>query len=203
MRFARLAVVLVPVTAALVIAAAPTVRKDPHGVYGIIDSVIFEPAQGTPERVQLWGAFALADVVGLKDGKIDYIQIGSFQTPKRGYMYYTVNRRDEATTRTEWAALRVVAGTGQLTAWGAHIPTADSSVLTQKLDTAFARILRTYNGRVRSADEPLAVPDTFPQRMRSTVVNPRPARLMSAARLGFPLSDRVPMDRSVPPPPLD
>ena len=200
MRFSRLAVVLVPVTAALAIAAAPTVRKDPHGVYGIIDSVIFEPAHGTPERVQLWGAFALADVVGLKDGKIDYIQIGLFQPPKRGYMYYTVNRRDEATSRTEWAELKAVAGTGQLTAWGAHIPTANSSVSTQKFDTAFARIIRTYNGRVRSADEPIAAPDTFPQRMRSTGVARR-APIMSAARLGFPLADAVRMERSVPPPP--
>ena len=200
MRFSRLAVVFVPLTAALVIAAAPTVRKDPHGVYGIIDSVIFEPASAAPERVQLWGAFAVADVVGLKDGKIDYIQIGSFQTPKRGYMYYTVNRRDEAGSRTEWAALKAVAGTGQLAAWGAHIPTTDAGASTQKLDTAFARIIRTYNGRVRSANEPMAAPDTFPQRMRLFVHR---APLMSAARLGFRLPDSVRMESSVPPPPRD
>lgn len=202
MRFSRLAVVLVPVTAALVIAAAPTVRKDPHGVYGIIDSVIFEPASAAPERVQLWGAFALADVVGLKDGKIDYIQIGSFQTPKRGYMYYTVNRRDEVGSRTEWAALKAVAGTGQLAAWGAHIPPTHSGVSTQKVDTAFARIVTTYNGRVRPVNELMAAPDTFPQRMRSTGVARR-APMMSAARLGFPLADAVRMERSVPPPPRD
>jgi hypothetical protein len=152
--------------------------------------VVFEPAAGAPERVQLWGAFALADVIGLKDGKIEYIQVGSFHPPRRGYMYYTVNRRDEAATRTEWAALKAVAGTGRLAAWGAHIPNADSTLSMQKPDTALARIITTYNGRVRSANEPVAAPDTFPQRMRSTGV--AAGRMMTAAQLGFPSAVRQP-----------
>ena len=210
MRLSRLAVGLVPIAAAIAIAASPGVRKDPYGVYGMIDSVVFEPASGTPDRVQLWGAFALANVVGVKNGQIDYIQIGFFHQPQRGYMYYTVNRRDEAATRADWAALQSVAGTGKLVAWGAHVPPPGSGAPTPAqparapdsvdgsgvrsvrardgqpaLDTAYARVVNTYNGRIRPVGEPIAAPDTFPQRLPSTSATPRRVMLKSAAELGF------------------
>ena len=188
MRLSRLAVVLVPAIAVLAVAAAPSVRKDPHGVYGMIDSVVFEPATDAPERVRLWGEFALANVVGVKNGEIDYIQIGFFHPPKRGYMYYTVNRRDEAATRAEWAALKAVAGTGKLAAWGAHVPPPDSSAPKPALDTAYARLVNSYNGRLRSIGEPLAAPDTFPQRLPSPST-PRRTMLKSATDLGFARPD--------------
>lgn len=199
MRFARLAVVAVPMTAALGFAAAPAVRKDSNGVYGMIDSVVFEPVAGVPERIRIWGAFAIADVIGFKDGKVDYVRIGFFHPPKHGYMYYTVNRRDPATTQSEWAAMKAIAGTGQLAAWGAHIPAADSGMATRQLDTAFARIVATYNGRVRAPGEPAALPDTFPQRMRGVAANLRAGR-MSASQLGFVPAPSGPPAEATPPP---
>lgn len=199
MRLSRLAVVVAPLAAAVVVAAAPVIRKDAHGVYGMIDSVVFEPASGNPDRVQLWGAFALANVVGLKNGEIDYVQIGFFHAPQRGYMYYTVNRRDEAATRADWAALKAVAGTGKLAAWGSHVPMADSTTPKPALDTAYARLINTYNGRVRPPGEPVAAPDTFPQRLRSTSPSPRRVMLKSAAELGFVQTPSA----TIPPPPRD
>ena len=185
--------------AALGLAAAPAVRKDSNGVYGMIDSVIFEPVAGRPERIRIWGAFALADVIGFKDGKLEYVRIGFFHPPKRGYMYYTVNRRDPATTQSEWAAMTAIAGTGQLAAWGAHIPAPDSGMATQQLDTAYARMVMTYNGRVRPPEEPAALPDTFPQRMRGVAANLRAGR-MSASQLGFVPAPNGPPAEPLPPP---
>jgi hypothetical protein len=189
MRLSRLAVVVAPAIAVFAVAAAPSVRKDAHGVYGMIDSVVFEPASGSPDRVQLWGAFALANVVGVKNGEIDYIQIGFFHPPKRGYMYYTVNRRDEVATRTDWASLKAAAGTRKLMAWGAHVPPPDHSTPKPGLDTAYARVVNSYNGRVRSVGEAITAPDTFPQRLPSSSTTPRRVMLKSAAELGFVVPD--------------
>ncbi|HWN99480.1 MAG TPA: hypothetical protein VNS63_09445, partial [Blastocatellia bacterium] len=34
--------------------------SDWTGVYARVDKVVFEPNAGAPERIQIWGAFALA-----------------------------------------------------------------------------------------------------------------------------------------------
>ena len=31
------------------------------GVYGVLERVVFEPASGDPQRIQLWGAFMLVE----------------------------------------------------------------------------------------------------------------------------------------------
>ena len=173
---------LVPLTA-LALAATPTVRKDAHGVYGIIDSVVFEPRAGTPDRVQLWGFFAMADNVGIEDGKISYVQVGGFKPPQRGYLYYTVNRRDTVVSRAEWAMMKELAGTGAAVSFGGAFPPDDRTVKTD-LDTAFAwRIIR-YNGRLRTAAERPATPDTFPLRMPGIASSMR-ADANIAGRLGL------------------
>ena len=173
---------LVPVTA-LAFAVTPAVRKDSHGVYGIIDSVIFEPRAGTPDRVQLWGFFAMSDNVGIEDGKISYVQVGGFKPPQRGYLYYTVNRRDSVVSRGEWALMKELAGTGAAVSFGGAFPPDDRTVKTD-LDTAFARRIMRYNGRLRAATERAAVPDTFPLRMPGIASSMR-ADANVAGRLGL------------------
>lgn len=203
MRVSRLAAVLVPVTAAALFAAASSARKDPHGVYAVVDSVIFEPSAGTPERVRLWGSFALANVVGMKDGKIDYIQFGHFHPPQPGFMYYSVNPRDETGTRADWAELKEIAGTGQAAAWGASIPPAGTRTPSSGPDTATARWIMGYNGRVRASTDPPVNPDVFPQRIgRRTAVLASPAR---ATQLGLPVRANEPESRArtTPPPRRD
>jgi hypothetical protein len=183
MRRLRLCVALVFPVVTLALAATPTVRKDAHGVYGIIDSVVFEPRAGTPDRVQLWGFFAMADNVGIEDGKISYVQVGGFKPPQRGYLYYTVNRRDTVVSRAEWAMMKELAGTGAAVSFGGAFPPDDGTVKTD-LDTAFAwRIIR-YNGRLRTAAERPATPDTFPLRMPGIASSMR-ADANIAGRLGL------------------
>ena len=50
--------------------------------------------------------------VAIKDGKIETLQLGFFHRPKRGFMYYTVNRLDTAATYADWAKLRATARHG-------------------------------------------------------------------------------------------
>lgn len=35
--------------------------SDPTGAYAVIDKLVLEPAEGQAQRVQIWGAFSLAD----------------------------------------------------------------------------------------------------------------------------------------------
>ena len=190
MRLSRLAVALAPLATVAVLAAAPSVRKDPHGVYAMVDSVIFEPAAGTPDRVRLWGAFAIANPFTIENGKLTYIEFGRFDPPVRGYMYYAVNPRDQAGSRSQWAAISAVAGSGRLAAWGAHIPPWDPANPPAADDVKHLELTKSYNGRVRSPDTPLAEPDTFPQRMNGASAESL-TRMRAPATLGFVRPDTV------------
>jgi hypothetical protein len=81
--------------------AAVTLRaSDMVGVYTVVEKVLIEPSDAAPQRIQVWGAFALAD------GKS-----GSTYGPaQRGYLYYTCPQGQESVCRKEWADLRSVAG---------------------------------------------------------------------------------------------
>ena len=94
-------------------AAAATVRlaaSDMIGVYGIVEKVVLEPAQGAPERVQIWGAFATADTKNNDD----------YTAPQKGYLYYACPAAQLATCRNEWADLQAMAGKGTGVGFGAR-----------------------------------------------------------------------------------
>ena len=77
-------------------------------VYATIDKVVFEPNDSAPERVQIWGAFALA----VKENGFAY-------TPaKRGYLYYSLQPGKEDVCRREWADLKRMAGSDAIIGWG-------------------------------------------------------------------------------------
>ena len=38
--------------------------SDPVGIYALINKVVLEPKEGTPERIKIWGVFVLASERG-------------------------------------------------------------------------------------------------------------------------------------------
>jgi len=79
------------------------------GFYGIVEKVVFEPNERSPERIQVWGAFAYADA---RRPQVSAI--------KRGYLYFKLPVYGEAPeiVRKEWTDLKSVAGTGQAIGFG-------------------------------------------------------------------------------------
>lgn len=97
--------------AALVALVAPPARaSDPTGIYAFVDRVVFEPSEAAPERLQVWGGFALAK----SENRNDY------HKAERGYLYFTLRPGDEAVCKKEWADLKSVAGTRQIVAFGSR-----------------------------------------------------------------------------------
>jgi hypothetical protein len=85
----------------------------PLGIYGIVEKVVFEPNEQSPERIQVWGAFAYVD------GGVG--QSLATSAAKRGYLYFRLMPDAGQTTqliRNEWADLKSVAGTGQAVGFG-------------------------------------------------------------------------------------
>ncbi|HEY3136943.1 MAG TPA: hypothetical protein VGL29_13015 [Blastocatellia bacterium] len=85
-----------------------TNASDWIGVYARVDKVVLEPNDAAPERVQIWGAFAIAS----KEDRSTY------QPAKRGYLYYSVKPGKEDVCRKEWADLKAIAGTGRIVGFG-------------------------------------------------------------------------------------
>lgn len=84
----------------LVVLTVALKASDMVGVYGVIEKVVLEPTDAAPERVQIWGAFALSDQ-----------NSGSTYGPaQRGYLYYTCPQGKESVCRTEWADMKSLAG---------------------------------------------------------------------------------------------
>jgi hypothetical protein len=83
--------------------------SDPVGIYALVDKVVFEPNETNPERIQVWGAFAIAEGYGY-----------TYKNAERGYLYYKTNSDKPTACRNEWNDLKSVAGTGQIVAFGSR-----------------------------------------------------------------------------------
>jgi len=101
-----LAVVAVITALATVVLRA----SDPMGVYAIVDKVVVEPSSGPPQRIQIWGAFAIAQ----PDNPDDY---GAAQ---RGYLYFTCPQGQADVCRNEWSDVQSVAGKSTGIGFGAR-----------------------------------------------------------------------------------
>lgn len=108
-----------------------TDASDWVGIYARIDKVVFEPNATAPERIQIWGAFALAS-------KQDR---NSYDSARRGYLYYTIAPGKEEVCRKEWTDFKAIAGTDQIIGFGGRNMTI---------------------GRVRKADDKATDPDVYP-----------------------------------------
>jgi hypothetical protein len=82
--------------------------SDRTGIYARVDKVIFEPSEAAPERIQIWGAFALAT----KENR------NTYEPAQLGYLYYSLKPGKEEICRKEWADLKSIAGTGQIIGFG-------------------------------------------------------------------------------------
>ena len=82
--------------------------SDWTGVYARVDKVVLEPNATAPERIQISGAFALAN----KEDR------NSYDSAQRGYLYFSCKPGKEEVCRKEWADLKAVAGTGQVIGFG-------------------------------------------------------------------------------------
>src|SRR5437773_214914 len=77
--------------------------SDPTGIYAFVDRVVFEPSEAAPERIQVWGGFALARTENRND----------YHDAERGFLYFKLRVGEEDICLKEWADLKSVAGTGQ------------------------------------------------------------------------------------------
>jgi hypothetical protein len=80
---------------------AQTGPTDPVGIYAVLDRVVVEPSDAAPQRIQVWGAFAIADPKG------GYTPVAT------GYLYYSCPAGREKACRAEWEDLKWIAGTGK------------------------------------------------------------------------------------------
>ena len=84
--------------------------SDRVGVYAVIEKVVLEPSDAAPQRIQVWGAFALAD----RKSRNDY------GPAERGYLYYACPPGQDTVCRAEWADLKSVAGKNTGVGFGAR-----------------------------------------------------------------------------------
>ncbi|MCI0665658.1 MAG: hypothetical protein L0220_31765 [Acidobacteria bacterium] len=82
--------------------------SDRTGIYARVDKVVLEPDTTTPERIQIWGAFALART----DDR------NSYDSAQRGYLYFSCKSGKEDVCRKEWADLKAIAGTDKVIGFG-------------------------------------------------------------------------------------
>lgn len=88
--------------------AFETDASDRTGIYARVDKVVLEPDTSAPERIQIWGAFALAR----KEDRDNY------DPAQRGYLYFSCSQGKEEVCRKEWADLKAIAGTGKVVGFG-------------------------------------------------------------------------------------
>lgn len=126
------------------LATSPGINaSDAVGVYGLIEKVVLEPNDQAPERIQVWGAFALANP---KSGDL-------YRSPEKGYLYYSCPAGQSATCANEWADLRSVAGKGIGVAFGSRRdPTGRVRSATEKPAQPDAYPIRMGVARVNGLD---------------------------------------------------
>jgi hypothetical protein len=84
--------------------------SDRTGIYARVDKVVLEPDATAPERIQIWGAFALAS----KEDR------NTYDSAQRGYLYFSCKPGRAEICRKEWADLKAIAGTGQVVGFGSR-----------------------------------------------------------------------------------
>jgi hypothetical protein len=96
--------------AACALTAVTLRASDMVGVYTVVEKIVVEPPDAAPQRIQIWGAFALADQQSRND----------YGPAQRGYLYYSCPSGQEAVCRREWADLKTVAGKDTGVGFGAR-----------------------------------------------------------------------------------
>jgi hypothetical protein len=116
-------------TAVLVLAGTSVHASDPIGVFAKIDKVVLEPNDTSPERIQLWGSFCLADE---KDRD-------SYLAPQKGFLYYKLPSEKSEAALKEWNDLKAIAGSDSVIGFGSrHLPKAKVRGANEKPENADA-----------------------------------------------------------------
>jgi hypothetical protein len=149
-------------------AAGAVSASGPLSVYAIVERVVFEPNERTPERIQVWGAFAYAHVKFFQRAEGD--PTPTVSKAERGYLYFRLPTDGESikTVRNEWADLKAVAGSGQAVGFGGwgHIGRFEALRPDVK-GKAAAVVERSAQGdqytdlRVRRGSEPASAPVAY------------------------------------------
>ncbi|MDQ3622805.1 MAG: hypothetical protein M3463_09990 [Verrucomicrobiota bacterium] len=90
-------------------AGSSALASDLIGVYAFVEKVVLEPDATSPERIRIWGGFAVAEGSGYK-----------YAPARRGSMYFKLPPGKEEAARREWNDLKSLAGSDQLVAFGAR-----------------------------------------------------------------------------------
>jgi hypothetical protein len=99
----------------------------PVAVYALVDKVVFEPNEAKPERIQIWGAFSLAGEP----------YSSNYTSAQKGYLYYKIDEGTAAfaqPTRSAWADIKKVAGTGETIGFGGGYASKGSGKLRKTTD---------------------------------------------------------------------
>src|SRR5262249_43157578 len=102
--------------------APAAIASEPVGVFAMIEKVVFEPTEKSPERVQVWGAFQFVQLN--QSGSP-----GRISMPKYGYLYFKLPDTNPQAAKIEWTDLKAVAGTGQAVGFGNFWLSSDFSSL--------------------------------------------------------------------------
>jgi len=89
------------VVALLALTSIGLKASDMVGVYCLVEKVVLEPNDTEPQRIQIWGAFALANGRGYE-----------YAPAQKGYMFFTCPAGKDSVCWSEWADLRTSAGKG-------------------------------------------------------------------------------------------
>jgi hypothetical protein len=97
---------------ALVISASILLADGPVGVYAMVQKVVFEPSEASPQTLQIWGVFVWVDG-GLKSP-------GPINLPQRGYVYFKLpgSAAEASAAKKQWMDIKAIAGSSQIIAFG-------------------------------------------------------------------------------------
>ncbi len=90
----------------MLLLVVPAAASPPIGMYALVDKVVLEPNETSPQRIQIWGVFAAS-----VDGGTER------EAPVYGYLYFQMDEANAPLARQEWADLKKHAGTGQCLAF--------------------------------------------------------------------------------------
>jgi len=137
---------LTVVSAALALGAVLQ-ASDMVGIYGVVEKVVLEPNEKTPDRVQVWGAFAMAEGRG-----------STYGSAQRGYLYYSCPSGQESICRSEWSDLKSVAGKSTAVGFGmrykptGRIRKADEKIASPDAYPVEMGVIKVDDGSDRGSD---------------------------------------------------
>jgi hypothetical protein len=121
--------------------------SDMVGIYGVVEKVVLEPSDKAPDRIQIWGAFALAEGKG-----------STYGPAERGYLYYSCPSGQESICRREWSDLKSVAGKSTAVGLGqrykptGRVRKADEKVASPDPYPIQMGVIRVENAADRGSD---------------------------------------------------